>query len=264
MAVDRALEPALQAGPLSKAKPSINSAGLDDLSDLEASLCYAFNDRDLLILALTHIGATAHRGATYQRLEFLGDRVLGVAVAAMLYAAYPEAEEGELSRRLADLVRRETCAEVAEVWGIDPHIRLAPGERAMTALRHAILGDLCESVIGAVFPDGGFEAAAGLVARGFEPRMRDLLRPLRDPKTTLQEWAQARSLPTPGYREVLRSGPDHAPCFTVAVVVEGFAAAEAQGPSKRAAEQGAASAFIARENIAAGAHHPGSKRVTTA
>ena len=220
-----------------------------DLGGLEAMLGYTFRDRETLTLALTHVGAAAHRAASYQRLEFLGDRVLGMAVAAMLYETFPNAEEGELSRRLADLVRRESCAEVARGWSIEPHIRLGTGERSNAALRTAILGDICEAVIGAVYRDGGYEPAAALVRRAFEPRMLAPRRPLRDPKTALQEWAQARGLAAPLYRAVDRRGPDHAPHFTVAVVVDGHAETAAEGPSKRIAEQAAAAAFMAREGL---------------
>ncbi len=217
------------------------------LAELEARLGHVFARGDLLEQALTHVGAAGIRTASYQRLEFLGDRVLGVIVADMLYEAYPEAEEGELSRRLAALVRRETCAAVAEGWGIEPHIRLVAGERS--ALRRVILGDICEAVIGAMFLDGGLAAATALVRRDFSGRMQAPERPLRDPKTALQEWAQARKLPAPLYREITRSGPDHAPRFTVAVVVEDHADAQAQGASKRLAEQAAAAAFMTREGI---------------
>ena len=217
------------------------------LAELEARLGHVFARSDLLEQALTHVGAAGTRTASYQRLEFLGDRVLGVIVADMLYEAYPEAEEGELSRRLAALVRRETCAAVAEGWGIEPHIRLVAGERS--ALRRVILGDICEAVIGAMFLDGGLAAATALVRRDFSGRMQAPERPLRDPKTALQEWAQARKLPAPLYREITRSGPDHAPRFTVAVVVEDHADAQAQGASKRLAEQAAAAAFMTREGI---------------
>ena len=217
------------------------------LAELEARLGHVFARADLLEQALTHVGAAGIRTASYQRLEFLGDRVLGVIVADMLYEAYPEAEEGELSRRLAALVRRETCAAVAEGWGIEPHIRLVAGERS--ALRRVILGDICEAVIGAMFLDGGLAAATALVRRDFSGRMQAPERPLRDPKTALQEWAQARKLPAPLYREITRSGPDHAPRFTVAVVVEDHADAQAQGASKRLAEQAAAAAFMTREGI---------------
>ena len=243
MAVDRALEPSLQTDPLTSAR--------ETLGDLETRLGYTFRDPEHLVLALTHIGAAPNRNASYQRLEFLGDRVLGLAVSAMLYSAFPDADEGELSRRLADLVRRESCAEAASRWGVEPHIRLAAGERAGAALKRAILGDICEAIIGAVFLDGGFDGASALVRRAFEARMRAPPQSLRDPKTSLQEWAQSKGLPPPLYREVARHGPDHAPEFTVAVAVDRHAEADAKGPSKRAAEQAAASVFMIREGLVA-------------
>lgn len=223
-----------------------------DLGALELSLRHKFGNRDLALLALTHISAANARCDTYQRLEFLGDRVLGLVVAEMLYVTFPAAEEGELSRRLADLVRRESCAEVAREWGAEGFLRLGEGERqAGTNNRTAILSDICESLIGAVFLDAGYEAAKSVVWQAFEPRMRTPRRPLRDPKTTLQEWAQARGLEAPLYHLLSRSGPDHAPEFTMSVDVKGFAPAEAKGSSKRGAEQAAAAGFLAREGIAA-------------
>jgi ribonuclease-3 len=219
-----------------------------DLATLETSLGHKFADRDLAYLALTHVSAAAARDGSYQRLEFLGDRVLGLVVSEMLYVSFPAADEGELSRRLADLVRRESCAEVAYEWGLENHVRLGESERQSGA-KDAILADICESVIGAVFLDGGYAAAKEVVARAFAPRMRAPRRPLRDPKTALQEWAQARGLETPLYRETGRTGPHHAPEFTVEVVVTGFAAEAAKGSSKRNAEQAAASAFLTREGI---------------
>jgi ribonuclease-3 len=170
----------------------------------------------------------------------------------MLFAAYPDAEEGELSRRLADLVRKESCAEVALEWGVEAFVRLGDSEKPTGTARTAILGDICESIIGAVFLDAGFDAAKAVVGQAFEARMRSPRRPLRDPKTALQEWAQARGLVPPVYREMGRKGPDHAPEFTIAVQVTGFAPAEAKGLSKRRAEQAAAETFMAREGIAEG------------
>ena len=239
--MDRALEPARQAGSLTPARRG------QALADLEARLGHTFADQALLEQALSHAGAAKSRVGSYQRLEFLGDRVLGVGVAAMLYRAFPGAEEGELSRRLADLVRRETCAAVASSWDVEPHIRLGTGERA--ALKRQILGDVCEAVIGAVFLDGGPAAASALIERSFAPQMHMSRRPPRDPKTTLQEWAQAKGLPAPVYRELARTGPDHAPEFTVAVIVDDHAAAEAKGSSKRLAEQASAAAFMVREGV---------------
>jgi ribonuclease-3 len=226
-----------------------------DRRELETSVGYRFRDPALLEEALTHAtAANANSRANYQRLEFLGDRVLGLAVAGMLFEAFPTAKEGELSKRLSDLVRRETCAEVAREWGLAGYIRLGAGEAASGAGERApILADACEALIGAVFVDGGFAAARELVRGAFEDRMRARPRPSLDPKTALQEWAQARGLPTPVYRTQERSGPDHAPRFTISVEVDGFEASAADAGSKRAAEQGAAEAFLVREGVLSGA-----------
>jgi len=221
-----------------------------DISALEAQVGHDFADKDLLRWALTHVSAATQRPDSYERLEFLGDRVLGLAVAHMIYEAFPGDSEGELSRRLAALVRKETCAEVAEHWGVGPHMRLGEGE-AQTGGRkkRAILGDVCEAIIGAVFLDGGAAAAESVVRAAFGPKMLEEGRNLRDAKTALQEWAQARRLPPPRYRLVARSGPDHAPAFELAVEIEGFEPAVGAGTSKRAAEQAAAAAFMAREGV---------------
>jgi ribonuclease III len=222
------------------------------LPDLEARLAYRFQDAALAEHALTHLSATTSdsgggRLESYQRLEFLGDRVLGLAVADMLYDAYPQASEGELSIRLAALVRREACAEVAALWDLGPHIRLGVGEAQAGGREKAtILADACESLIGAVFLDGGFAAARALIERAWAERMRASLAPARDAKTALQEWAQARALGAPAYDEVERSGPAHAPQFTVRVTLEGHAPALGSASSKRAAEQAAARAFLTR------------------
>ena len=226
------------------------------LALLEAQLDYRFKDISLAERALTHLSATstasaANRLDSYQRLEFLGDRVLGLVVADMLYAAHSEAGEGELSIRLAALVRREACAEVAAQWGVGPHLRLGAGEaQAGGREKTAILADACESLIGAVFLDGGFKPARALIENAWAPRMRAIAAPERDAKTALQEWAQARALAAPAYDEVERSGPDHAPKFTVQVSIEGFASEMGTASSKRAAEQAAAKAFIARRDAA--------------
>jgi ribonuclease-3 len=220
---------------------------------LEDRIGYRFNDPALAELALTHVSAI--RGprtpaASYQRLEFLGDHVLGLAISEMLFRAFPKADEGELSRRLADLVRRETCADVARALDLGDIIRIGPSEAQAGARRRiAILADVCEALIGAVFVDGGYGAAAALVERLWGERMR-MKRPLRDPKTVLQEWAQGRGLPTPLYREVERTGPHHNPEFRVAVVLPDREPAEGRGRSKRAAEQAAAAAMLSREGIA--------------
>ena len=220
---------------------------------LEERIGYKFSDAALLDCGLTHISAlkgARNRASTYQRMEFLGDHVLGLVISDMLFRAYPRADEGELSRRLADLVRKETCAEIARAIDLGAAIRLGSSEaNAGGRTRPAILADVCEALIGAVYLDGGYPAAAALVERLWQARMRATTQPMRDAKTLLQEWAQGRGMPTPNYREVARSGPDHDPEFRVAVQIPHLAPAEGSGRSKRAAEQAAAAAMMAREGV---------------
>jgi ribonuclease III len=248
---DAGLAPAVAAKPdIAKPKDRRRRRGA---SALEARIGYRFTDAALLDSALSHISAlkgTRNRAASYQRLEFLGDHVLGLVISDMLFRAFPKADEGELSRRLADLVRKETCAEIARAIDLGPAIRLGASEaNAGGRTRPAILADVCEALIGAVYLDGGFGAAAALVAKLWEARLRTKAPPLRDPKTVLQEWAQARGMPTPVYREIARSGPHHDPEFRVAVQLPQLAPAEGSGRSKRAAEQAAAAALMTREGF---------------
>ncbi|NJO54340.1 MAG: ribonuclease III [Bacteroidales bacterium] len=225
----------------------------DPLEQFESSIGYVFVDRSLLDLALTHVSAASGARArldSYQRLEFLGDHVLGLAVSAMLYRAFPDADEGELSQRLADLVRKESCAEVAQDWQVGPYIRLGPGEVQTGGRRKAaILANICESVIGAVFLDGGYGASEAFVERHWSKRMMAPVVPVRDAKSALQEWAQARGLPPPFYRVVERVGPDHSPRFTIAVELPDMPVVEGGGRSKRLAEQSAAEEFLARQGV---------------
>ena len=180
---------------------------------LENRVGYRFADVALLTSALTHISALKgprNRASSYQRMEFLGDHVLGLVISDMLYRSYPKADEGELSRRLADLVRKETCADIALEIELGAAIKLGSSEvNAGARKRPAILADVCEALIGAVYLDGGYPAAEGLVERLWHERMQATAQPLRDPKTILQEWAQARGLPTPAYQGdcTLRSRP---------------------------------------------------------
>jgi ribonuclease III len=225
---------------------------------IEARIGHKFADAELLATAFTHVSAlksSRKRGDSYQRLEFLGDHVLGLVVSDMLYRAFPNADEGELSKRLADLVRKESCADVAKSLGLIDDIKLgAVGAGAGARLRKSVLGDICEAVIGASFLDCGSVAAAQFVERNWTERMRKPRRPLRDPKTVLQEWAQGKGLPTPVYREVERTGPHHDPQFRVAVDLPGLEPAEGVGGSKRAAEKIAASVMIEREGVGGGSN----------
>jgi ribonuclease-3 len=227
-----------------------------DRTDLEDRIGHRFADKVLLERALTHISALSggpqNRAASYQRLEFLGDHVLGLVISDMLFRAFPKANEGEMSRRLADLVRKDTCAEVARAMDLGPALKLGNSEsHAGGRKRATILADACEALVGAVFVDGGYGSAAIVIERFWKERMLKPLRPLRDPKTMLQEWAQARGLPTPSYRELARTGPQHDPQFRVAVVLPDRPPSEGVGSSKRAAEQAAAAAMLGREGVAA-------------
>ena len=245
-------EPKTSEPKTSEPKTRESKTRASTAGDLEAKVGYRFKDRDLLDRSLTHISALAgaSRSGSYQRLEFLGDHVLGLVISDMLFRAFPKADEGELSRRLADLVRRETCAEVARSIDLGTSLRLGNSEsNAGGRLRTAILADVCEAVVGAVFLDGGYPEAAALIERLWGERMRAPVRPLRDPKTMLQEWAQARGLPTPVYKEVERTGPHHDPEFRVAVALPQRGSVEGVGRSKRAAEQDAAAAMLKREGV---------------
>lgn len=248
MALDGALEPHVHDDQVTKA--SETGRKLPELARLETKLGHRFAERSLLETALTHMSADPRRLASYQRLEFLGDRVLGLSIADMLFTTFPQAEEGDMSRRLADLVRKETCAEVAAAWELGPHLRLGEGEILAGARKNkAILADACEAVIGAVFIDGGYGAARKLVEAGFGQRLLKPVTPLRDAKTALQEWAQGQGYPTPTYAELARSGPDHAPVFRIVVRIGTLSEAEAEGRSKRLAEQAAAETLLRRQGL---------------
>lgn len=221
-----------------------------NLAELAAKLEYHFQNEELLEIALTHVSAPKASGRSYERLEFLGDRVLGLAIAEILYTQFRGAPEGELSRRLAELVRRETCAEVAIAWDVGPHLKIGAGEAHAGERRNqTILSDVCEAIIGAVFLDGGYEAARALVERSFRDKLENPRRSLRDPKSFLQEWAQGRGLPTPTYTVVEQTGPDHAPKFKLMVTVQDLESEFGIGSSKRIAEQAAARNLLLRERI---------------
>ncbi|BAT60726.1 ribonuclease 3 [Variibacter gotjawalensis] len=218
---------------------------------LQTRIGYEFTQFELLERAVSHSTALSggDKTGSYQRLEFLGDRVLGLAIASMLFEAFPDANEGDLSRRLAELVRAETCTEVAKAMEADQAIRLGTAKGVKARLSPSIMADVAEAIIGAVYLDGGYAPAAALVQRYWAERVSDPAMPLRDPKTTLQEWAQGGGLPMPVYTEVDRSGPDHNPRFTVEVAVARREPTQGTGKSKRAAEQAAALAMLAREGV---------------
>ena len=230
----------------------MSKGGEAALAALESRIGYPFTDRAVLRTALTHASALggSPAEASYERLEFLGDRVLGLVVAEMLLEAFPSAAEGELSRRLAELVRKETCAEIAVELDLGGAIRIGGGRSQHAALQTTnVLGDLCEAIIAGIYQDGGFDAARRFVRDHWRERMLSPLMPIRNAKAALQEWAQARGLPTPVYSIAGRSGPDHAPLFEIEVAVEGLAPARGGGRSRREAEQAAAGAVLRREGV---------------
>ena len=220
------------------------------MTDLEERLGHRFADPSLLIRALTH--ASANEKKSNERLEFLGDRVLGLVVAERLHALYPDDPEGILAVKLNALVRREACAAAAEAAGIAAHLILAESEAGSGGRRKsAILAGACEAVIAALYLDGGYAAARDFIERYWRDAFASLGADLRDPKTALQEWAQARKdRAAPRYRVVRREGPDHAPRFEIEVSVPGEDTAIGAGSSKREAEQAAARAMLKRLGLA--------------
>ena len=213
---------------------------------LEEALGHRFARPALLALALRHPSAGTQAGSN-QRLEFLGDRVLGMVVAAMLYEAFPREAEGALSHRYSALVRREALADVARSLSLGQRLALGRGEGAAGGRDNpANLADACEAVIGALYIDGGLEAAERFIRCRWAPAMAADPEPPRDPKTRLQEWTQSRALGLPVYRTLSSSGPAHAPLFEVEAEVAGLGRAVATGATKRAAEQGAAGALLSR------------------
>ena len=182
-----------------------------------------------------------------QRLEFLGDRVLGLVMAEAMLKADRGASEGQLAPRFNALVRKETCADVAREVDLGAVLKLGRSEMLSGGRRkQALLGDAMEAVIAAVYLDGGFEAARQMVLRLWGKRIETVEADARDAKTSLQEWAQARGLPPPRYVELGRTGPDHAPVFTIEARLENGETERAQANAKRAAEQAAARALLDR------------------
>jgi ribonuclease III len=211
---------------------------------------HSFEDPSLLAQALTHPSALARgrsRVESYERLEFLGDRVLGLVVADMLYRAYPDEEEGALARRHSALVCRDALARVAGALDLGDFLTLSRGEEEGGGRRNpAVLADACEALIGALYLDGGLGAAEAFIRRHWSRLMQARQQPPRDAKTALQEWAQGEGRPLPAYETVGVEGPDHAPTFCVRVRVEGLEPVTANGPSKRAAEQAAAERLLSQ------------------
>ena len=218
---------------------------------LEAVIGYEFNQKERLDRALTHSSARSVKGGgNYERLEFLGDRVLGLCVAELLFTTFKSAAEGELSVRLNQLVSADTCAEVADEMELHLYIRTGADVKKLTGKRMLnVRADVVESLIAALYLDGGLEVARGFILRQWQKRAIREDGARRDAKTELQEWAHAKFALTPVYRVDDRSGPDHDPRFTVTVEIAGIAPETGIDRSKRAAEQVAATKILEREGI---------------
>nr|WP_217360468.1 MULTISPECIES: ribonuclease III [unclassified Aliiroseovarius] len=216
-----------------------------DLRAFEGRIGHEFKDPELLIRALTHGSISSRTRPDNQRLEFLGDRVLGLVLAERLLEDDPEAAEGVLAPRYNALVRKECCADVAREVGLGDVLKLGRSEQKTGGRRkQALLGDAMEAVIAAVYRDAGFEVARDMVLRLWGERIGKVEADARDAKTSLQEWAQARKLAPPKYVEIAREGPDHAPEFTIEAQLENGKTAQARANSKRMAEQAAAKALL--------------------
>ena len=219
---------------------------------VEEALGHSFERRDLFQRALTHSSVSGGEGGVrdLERLEFLGDRVLGLLTAEELWRRYPEMDEGDLAPRLNALVRKETCADAARAWNVGPAIHLSKGEENNGGRdRDGVLGDACEALLGALYVDGGLEAARRAYDTFWGERFDEIARSHADPKTTFQEWTQENGHGTPRYETVERSGPDHQPLFTVEVRAGKLDPVRAQGTSKQGAQTEAALKALIREGI---------------
>lgn len=226
------------------------SLSAEDRARLETAIGYQFAEKERLDRALTHSSARTARGSNYQRLEFLGDRVLGLCVAELLFQTFRDANEGELSLRLNQLVSAESCARVADELSLHEFIRTGSDVKRITG-KHMmnVRADVVESLIAAIYLDGGLEAARRFVLKHWTHRAESADGARRDAKTELQEWAHARFGVAPKYRTDDRSGPDHDPRFTVTVEVAGLAPETGIDRSKRGAEQIAAMRLLEREGV---------------
>ena len=233
------------------------TARLPKLSDaefaaLEERIGYTFKDRTLADRAMTHASAVQELPSrfSYERLEFLGDRVLGLVIAELLFQKFEGEPEGGLAPRLNALVNRDACAEIARKMELQTCLKLdANEERAGGREKNSILSDICEAVLGAVYLDGGMKPAQAIIERYWAPLIKGVGKRPKDPKSALQEWAQAEGFATPTYEIIGQVGPDHAPEFAAHVHVGTFSPVEGRGHSKQEAQRAAAKAMLAEREI---------------
>jgi ribonuclease III len=214
-------------------------------------LGYAFNDPTLLTQALTHGSAPGGKGRiTYERLEFLGDRVLSLVIAESLFKQYDKEAEGKLSARLSTLVRGDVCAQIAEELRVGERLSVGAMERKAGVQNiRSVLGDVMEAIIGAVYLDGGYEPARDFILAKWAAVMAQSVTAQKDAKTFVQEWALSLGTALPVYQVISRSGPEHRPVFLIKLSVNKQGDAEGKGPSKQTAEMDAAKAFIAKKGL---------------
>jgi ribonuclease-3 len=221
----------------------------ETLKELESLVGYHFNDPVLCEHALTH-GSRQSKRADYQRLEFLGDRVLSLVIAEDLFNRFNTEQEGQLAARLSLLVRGETCTLVGQSLGLEDYIIVGAVEKKKGVQRiSSVVGDVVESLIGAIYLDGGLASAKAFILNCWGEMLAKAPVDLKDAKTFVQEWALARALPLPQYEVVGREGPEHAPVFTIELRVGTHGISQGTGASKQAAEMAAATAFIMREGL---------------
>ena len=207
-------------------------------SIVETIIGYIFKDKELLLRALTHASLD---GPNYERLEFLGDRVLGLIIADILFRKYPDEKEGALAKRFSALVRGQTLAQIGKEINIAPYILFSETDQSAQGTDNEnIIADVMEALLGAMYLDGGLTPCQTMIERYWDDRVETMTKPPQDPKTELQEWAQALGKGTPTYEIVKREGPDHAPEFTIEVTVKGLDPQQAKASNRRQAEKDAA------------------------
>ena len=214
------------------------------IEQLEDKIGHTFKNKDLLRTALTH--SSTGEQVNYERLEFLGDRVLGLVIATLLFKRFPEEQEGDLAKRLALLVQGKTLAEISERMSLGDYIFFSSAESASGgAKNNHILADVFESVLGALYIDGGYESCSDLIETHWHDVLYTMHEPPQHPKTAMQEWAQGQGFPLPVYEIISQSGPDHAPVFEVSLKIQGHPSIKAKGQSRAEAEKKVAKEFFA-------------------
>ncbi len=210
---------------------------------LQETLKYTFKSPDLLRMALTHASTGAKQN--YERLEFLGDRVLGLVIASLLFQKFPDEKEGDMAKRLASLVQGQTLAKLSARLSLGDYILFSDAEAAAGgATNDHILADVFESVIGAIYLDGGYDPCQKLIETHWADTLYTMKKPPQHPKTDIQEWAQGQGLPLPAYDIIGQSGPDHAPIFNIRLTVQGYDPISGEGRSRAEAEKNVAKAFM--------------------